>query len=218
MAGEYDDSEFVDHDFEAAEEPSVPASQPPVKAPTREELAEQVQAKQSRLTELNHEREELERERTQLEESKRRQTEFEQGRDEMAAYLGRGIGLLEEKQFAAQKDSDQMAATLGLLEESLSKIEGLNEASWSKETWNTELSRALAAIENSRMEWNSARVKWGFLDETHEQVKEENAGPNRPFRPLTEPQTFPQLCRVGFALTWPVLLAGLLVFTALLLK
>ncbi len=218
MAGEYDDSEFVDHDFEAAEEPSVPASQPPVKAPTREELAEQVQAKQSRLTELNHEREELERERTQLEESKRRQTEFEQGRDEMAAYLGRGIGLLEEKQFAAQKDSDQMAATLGLLKESLSKIEGLNEASWSKETWNTELSRALAAIENSRMEWNSARVKWGFLDETHEQVKEENAGPNRPFRPLTEPQTFPQLCRVGFALTWPVLLAGLLVFTALLLK
>lgn len=111
-----------------------------------------------------------------------------------------------------------MAATLGLLKESLSKIEGLNEASWSKETWNTELSRALAAIENSRMEWNSARVKWGFLDETHEQVKEENAGPNRPFRPLTEPQTFPQLCRVGFALTWPVLLAGLLVFTALLLK
>jgi len=218
MAGDFDDSDFVDHDFEATAGSSAPVSSPAARAPSREELVEQVRAKQSRLSELKHEQEELERQRTHLEDAKRRQSEFENGRDEMTAFLGRGIGLLEEKQFAAKKDADQMLSTLETLRESLTKVEGINESSWSQDDWNAELSRAMASIENARMEWNTARIKWSFLNDAHDTVKEENAGPNRPFRPLTEPQTFPQLCRVGFALTWPVLLAGLLVFTALLIK
>ena len=59
--------------------------------------------------ELKRIQEELERERAGLEETRRRQIEFQTGRDEMLRHLTRGVELLKESEFAARRDSEQMA-------------------------------------------------------------------------------------------------------------
>ncbi|HNQ88523.1 MAG TPA: hypothetical protein PKM73_07915 [Verrucomicrobiota bacterium] len=212
-----DDAEFVDREFPSPAEgpgsgsPSGPAPRPP----TREELEARAATTQQRITELRRAQEELERERTTLEEARRRRTEFEAGRGEMIQHLTRGIALLEQAEFQARRDADQMAKTLAAFREALGRLESIQEETWTTQNWNTELTRALTAIENARMEWNAARLKWTLLD---------GVAPAAPTAPpgTAAPGALPQLgfwslCRLGFAFTWPLAAAVLIAAVALLL-
>src|SRR6187402_2344559 len=151
MATEYDPAEFIDGDFQAARKAGATAAQHPAspfatipnRAPTREELESRVTDMQSKLGELKRAQQELERERSDLEETRRRQTEFTKGRQEMEQHLTRGIGLLEEAEFAARRDAEQMAKSLLDLRESLIKVQSVHEESWTKDNLNAELTRAL---------------------------------------------------------------------------
>ena len=85
----------------------------PLRAPTREEVDRKVVEAQQKLAELKRAQEDLERERAALEELRRRQTEFQTGRQEMIHNLTRGLGLLEEAEFNARRDAEQMVKTIG---------------------------------------------------------------------------------------------------------
>src|SRR5215203_2982066 len=119
MATQTDASEFVDREFEAAQQRSfrsgnaMTAHTDTSRAPTREEVDTKAGELQSRLAELKRAQTELERERGALEETRRRQTEFTTGREEVIHNLTRGIELLAESEFAARRDAEQMARTLG---------------------------------------------------------------------------------------------------------
>ena len=171
MASEYDPSEFVDNDFQSARKATATAtasaavmSGDPSRAPSREEVEARVGDMHHKLAELRRAQQELERERADLEETRRRQAEFTKGRQEMEQHLTRGIGLLEEAEFAARRDAEQMAKTLVDLRDAVLKIQAVQEESWTRDNFNTELTRALTAIENARMEWNSARLKFTVLN------------------------------------------------------
>src|SRR5579859_2958093 len=113
MSSDYDASEFIDSDFQAQRARSAsggPAGAQP--APTRQEVDSKVAETQQRLAELKRAQEELERERSALEETRRRQMEFQTGRQEMVHNLTRGIGLLEEAEFNSRRDAEQMAKAL----------------------------------------------------------------------------------------------------------
>src|SRR6266700_6356352 len=119
MASEYDPSEFVDSDFQSARKTTATLAQSSSmspgnssRAPTREEVETKVGDMQNKLAELRRAQQELERERGDLEETRRRQTELTQGRQEMEQHLTRGVGLLEEAEFAARRDAEQMARSL----------------------------------------------------------------------------------------------------------
>src|SRR3954463_2573838 len=115
MAAEYDATEFIDSDFEAHK---VPAPAPfaaatsggdSLRAPTREDVDRKVVEAQQKLAELKRAQDDLERERSALEELRRRQTEFQTGRQEMIHTLTRGLGLLEEAEFNTRREAEQMA-------------------------------------------------------------------------------------------------------------
>ncbi|MGN6643311.1 MAG: hypothetical protein ACTHKU_09985, partial [Verrucomicrobiota bacterium] len=167
MSSDFDPADFVDNDFQTrknspfASGTAVSASGS--RAPSREEVDSKVMEAQQRLSELRQAQEELERERASLEETRRRRIEFQTGREEMLQNLTRGVGLLEEAEFAARRDAEQMAKTLADFRSALSKIEIVNEENWTKDNFNIELTRALTAIENARMEWNTARLKYPLL-------------------------------------------------------
>src|SRR6267154_1934476 len=112
MAAEYDATEFIDTDFEAHKTPSpfaaTTSAADPLRAPTREEVDRKVVEAQQKPAELKRAQEDLERERASLEELRRRQLEFQNGRQEMVHNLTRGLGLLEESEFNARRDSEQM--------------------------------------------------------------------------------------------------------------
>src|SRR6266446_329553 len=162
MSADHDPTEFVDGDFEAHKAPSVAAASTfgqGQRAPTREEVDSRVADAHQKLAELKRAQEELERERAALEETRRRQLEFQTGRQEMIHHLTRGLGLLEEAEFNARRDVEQMAKALVDLREALTKIQAIHEETWTKEDFNVELTRALTALENARMEWNAVRLK-----------------------------------------------------------
>jgi len=224
MAAEYDATEFIDSDFEAHKAPTpfaaAPSSGDPLRAPTREEVDRKVVEAQQKLAELKRAQEDLERERAALEELRRRQLEFQNGRQEMVQHLTRGLGLLEEAEFNARRDSEQMTKTMADFKVALEKIQNVRDETWTKENFQMELTRALTVIENARMEWNSARLKLPALaGEAAQKLENENA-PAPAAASLTT-MSFGELCKIGFAMTWPLLvvaLGALGVFVAILLR
>ena|SRR6185369_860551 len=222
MASEFDESDFVDGDFQAARKSPFAAPQTGAggRPPTREELDSRVTETQQRLMELKRAQEELERERATLEEARRRRSEFQTGREEMLQNLTRGVGLLEEAEFSARRDAEQMAKTLGELRDALTKVQSIREETWTQENYKVEVTRALTIIDNSRMEWNASRLKWPLLAGPPQTTEPEGSTAERTAPPSLDSLGFLQLCRMGLALTWPlaiVALAGLGVFIFILL-
>jgi hypothetical protein len=211
---DYDPTDFVDTDFQAHKTPQAVTTTTvtvggALRAPTREEVDSRVVEAHQKLAELKRAQEELERERATLEETRRRRIEFETGRQELIHNLTRGLGLLEEAEFTARRDADQMAKALADLRDALGKIEAVREETWTKDNFSVELTRALTAVENARMEWNSARLKFPMLSG-------DSATPGRSGSPagVPEPASFAQLgfgqwCKLGLAFTLPIILTVL---------
>jgi hypothetical protein len=219
---DFDPADFVDDDFQTRKAQSA-ASAPgsPARAPTREEVDTRVADTQQKLLELKRAQEELERERSALEETRRRQMEFQTGRHEMVHNLTRGLGLLEEAEFTARRDAEQMAKTIADFRDVLSKIEAVREEAWTKDNFNVELTRALTAIENGRMEWNAARLKFPILTGEKAAASADGGESSGPEGLAVSERSFGQLCKLGLALTWPlalIALAALGVFVAILLS
>jgi hypothetical protein len=214
---EHDASDFIDSDFQSARQsafaaplPASPAAGTPPpsnRPPTTEELAAMVSQKHIKLAELKRAQEELERERAGLEELRRRKMECQTGRAEMLQHLTRGIGLLEAAEMAARRDAEQMARALDGFRDALSKVQSINDQAWSQENFATELTRGLTTLENARMEWNAARLKFPLLSGPAAEGAEAAAPKAAPS--LLSTASLGQLCRIGFALTWPLVLLGL---------
>ncbi len=208
MAAEYDATEFIDTDFTTQKST----------APSRDDVDRKVVEAQQKLVELKRAQEELERERAGLEELRRRQNEFQAGRQEMTQQLTRGLGLLEEAEFTARRDAEQMSKTLDDFRDALLKVQAIHEDAWTKENYQIELTRALTTIENARMEWNSARLKLPVLaGESRTTAASEKTAAAKVAPSLAE-LNFSQLCKIGLALTWPLLVAALGIFFALMLR
>ncbi|HJO08453.1 MAG TPA: hypothetical protein QGH16_01285 [Verrucomicrobiota bacterium] len=222
MSSKLDESDFVDRDLEAMQESgatSPGADDSSTDAPpSREELTSRVTETQQKLTELKRMQEELERERSEVEEARKRRTELATGREEMVQHLTRGIGLLEEAELSSGRSAEQLATSVGDLQDSLAKINDINESKWTEENWSVELTRALTTIENARMEWNSARLKWPVLDGETELPTATSVGqPQVAQRPSLEQYSFWQLSRLGLAFTWPLVVVGLGIIILLVL-
>ena len=223
MSSPFQSSDFVDTDYQAARQGTLATSETAESShsrpPTREELDSKVTDAQQRLTELKAAQESLEREKAALEEARRRQAEFHTGREEMVAHLTRGLGLLEQAEFTARRDAEQMSKTLVDLRTVMQQLQSIQQDSWTRENWSTELTRALTTIENARLEWNGARLKWPVLSgESSAAPAQTAAVKSTSLNALLAADNFSQLCRVGFALTWPVLLGALGIIVTLLLR
>src|SRR5882672_12807264 len=144
MSSDYDPTEFVDGDFQTHKAPySVGSSTAGQlqRAPTREEVDSKVAEAQQKLAELKRTQEELERQRAALEETRRRQMEFQSGRQEILQSLTRALGLLEEAEFRARRDSEQMAKAIADLREALGKVEGVHQEDWTTSNFDSELTQ-----------------------------------------------------------------------------
>jgi len=220
MPSDYDATEFVDGDFQTHKTPYGAASTggaQPQRAPTREEVDAELMRKQQQLAAILLEKEEKERERAALEETRRRQMEFQTGREETIQNLTRGLGLLEEAEFNARRDAEQMAKALTDLRDALSKVQAIHEGTWTKDNFSVELTRALTALENARMEWNAARLKFPVLSGQGPANATTAPETNMPPPSLLAQSSFSELCRLGLALSWPLVAVGLLALAALVL-
>lgn len=224
MSSDYDATEFIDGDLQAHKSSSVAAGPDAgtlQRAPTAEEVNAQATEAHQELAAKKRELEELERRRAALEETRRRQSEFETGRQEMLQNLTRGLGLLEEAEFTLRRDAEQMAKALVDLKDASSKVQAIREETWTKESFDVELTRALTTLENARMEWNAARLKFPVLSGPSTRGAETGSASEGPAQTLLGTYSFSELCRFGFAMTWPlaaVALVALALLVAVLLR
>ena len=226
MSTEIDAAEFVDTDFQPTRKSPFAAPAPaaagtpgdPSRAATREEVDGKVGEMQQKLAELKRVQNELERERAALEETRRRQQEFTTGRQEMVQHLTRGVGLLEQAEFAHRRDAEQLARQLVELRAALNNVQGIQEDAWTKNNFNSEISRALTVIENARLEWNSARLKFPVLEGALQPEPAAAAPAPVAAPPLLGARSYAELCKLGLAITWPLALLGLLHLVVMLLR
>jgi DNA repair exonuclease SbcCD ATPase subunit len=227
MASSFDASEFVDDDFESARKHATAGANPLTsagaspegkRAPTREEVDARVTEMQQRLGELRRQQQELERERAALEDVRRRQLEFTTGRQEVVQQLTRGVGLLEEVELAARRQAEQAAKTLVSFREALTKVQAIHEDTWTKDHLNVELTRALTTVENARMEWNAARLKFEVLHGTATPDKAPACAPGTPLEAVLKERSYAELCKTALALSWPIVLVALAIFVVLLVR
>jgi hypothetical protein len=207
MSSDYDATEFVDGDLHGQKSPystTAGGASPPLRAPSREEVETKVAEAQQKLAELKRAQEQLEHERAALEETRRRQMEFHAGRQEMIQHLTRGLGLLEEAEFNARRDSEQMSKAMVDLRDALTKVEAIHEEHWTRDNFNVELTRALTTLENARMEWNGARLRFPVLAAPIQTGPSDPGEEGSAARGLFATYSFGELCRLGFALTWPL--------------
>jgi len=219
MSSEYDPAEFVDRDFQAQKTPyatSASAGGAGQRAPTREEVDAELMQKQQQLAAILREKEEKERERASLEETRRRQMEFQTGREEAIQNLTRGLVLLEEAEFSARRDAEQMAKALVDLRDALTKVQAIHEETWTKDNFAVELTRALTTLENARMEWNAARLKFAVLSGQQAEATGPAAQKSANTPGLLRQLSPGELFRLGLALTWPLAITALLAAAALL--
>ncbi len=218
-----DPAEFVDHDYPTSRQgsgagfarPAGPSAAPSPRPPTREEVELQVSETQARLEELKRAQEKLERERAQLEDLRRRQAEFQTGREEMLQHLTRGVGLLEDAEFDRRREAEQMAQTLLEFRDGLQRLQAIRQEDWTQENYNIELTKALAAIENARMDWNTARLKFGVLNGSATAPSPREKGASAP---SLAAMPFKDLCKIGLAMTWPLVVLAAAIVALLLFK
>lgn len=196
----FDGTDFVDTDYS-----SPRSASPGPRAPSREDLDAQLTGTQQQLAKLKEAQDQLERTRAAVEEMRRRHADFTAGRGETLQSLTRGIGLLQKSEEDSRRDAELLSRTLEGLRSSLSHVERLNEQAWTSETWEQELTKALTTIENARLEYHSARLKWPVLEGKLPDGTAVRQAPDAPPAWTTLP--LGRLFRLGFALTWPLVLA-----------
>jgi len=179
---------------------------PVVAQPTpKEELDGKLDKTQEHLLLLRRQQQELERQKGELEELRRKQDEYTRGRAEMLDNLTRGLITLEREQIEAQRLAELCDKTMGAFRGYKERIEAIQDGEWTSETVRGELSKSLAVIQDSRLEFNRARTKLDCL----------NPGANQP-APLAEPvdQPFVQqrellrFAALGAAASAPLIIAG----------
>jgi hypothetical protein len=114
-----------------------------------------------------------------------------------------------------------MARAIGDLRDSMNKVQAINEETWSRDAFNVQLTQALTTLENARMEWNSARLKFAILSGEAGADRTPSEGGLKQVAPGFPGLSMGELCKLGLALTWPVAIAILVtgvVLLALLLR
>lgn len=185
-------------------------------------VAEELVSTQERLARLQQEKERLERQLVTIEELRRRQIEWETGRQEVLEKLTHGLTLLEEAEAKARRQAGRLNRLVEGFREALAQVQAIDESNWTEEDYPEQLTKALTILDNARMEWNAAVLEWPDLAKRPEELDQEtisNTGPASPIDwvALLRRLRFWELVRMGLALFFPVWVVGLLLAGVLLL-
>ncbi len=124
-----------------------------------EDLGEEVQKTNTELEKLKRQLEDIEKQKQRLEELKRRQDELETGRTELTDKFTRALVILQRETEETQKRLEQLHQIYNSFTQHLRVIEGINPKSWGANELPKELSRALSAVEDARVEYIKSQAK-----------------------------------------------------------
>ena len=128
-------------------------------APAPNEINIQVQRVEEQLLELKRQQEEIERQKKELDELSRKRREFDDGRREIVEKLTRGLVLLEREEFEVKRELEQIKIVRDSFAEHLGQTESINPAEWSNEELPSELTKALARVDQAKSIYSQSRAR-----------------------------------------------------------
>ena len=128
---------------------------------TTGELGDQVQQVRAELESLKQKQEEIEKEKARLEELKRRQDELDSGRTDMLDKLTRSLVVVQREIEETQQRVEQMHVIFNSFTQHVRHLEAINARTWNNADLPRELSKALSAVEDARVEYVKAQAKLG---------------------------------------------------------
>ncbi len=176
--------------------PSSPQADP---TSTANEINLKVQRVEEQLLDLKRQQEEIERQKKELDELSRKQREFDEGRRDIVEKLTRGLVLLEREEFEVKRELEQIKIVRDSFAEHLGQTENLNPADWSSEELPTELTKALARVDQAKAIYSQSRARLAALRQA-----EENQGEDAPDDSMSDSgapyeKSFGAMVREGFA-------------------
>lgn len=170
-----------------------------------------VQAAQE-LERLRKRQETLEREKRELEEIRRKQEEYERGKRDVIERLGQSLITMEKDELQAERMAELLNATRKQFKEMLAEVEKLNEALCPEERFGEELTKALALVEDTRMEYNKSLSKIEAAGGTEVRIASSVSAMGEPPRlNYDEERPFGYWLKVGMAVSLPLIVFILLV-------
>ena len=173
-----------------------------------ERLDEKVQLAEQQEQTLKRQLETIEKQKRELEELGRRQELLSAGKSEMADKLGRAVVVLERETLDAGRRLELLQTIHTSFEQHLQNIEAINPKAWDGLDINKELTRALAAVEDARGEYNRSYPKINVLPEQNAADAAADGAYAGDFGP-GDAKDFLGWLKVGFALSLPLIVLGL---------
>ena len=187
--------------FSEEQELLPPSSSPTDPTSTANEINLKVQRVEEQLLDLKRQQEEIERQKKELDELSRKQREFDEGRREIVEKLTRGLVLLEREEFEVKRELEQIKIVRDSFAEHLGETENLNPADWTSEELPTELTKALARVDQAKAIYSQSRARLLAL----RQAEEGQGGEDIPADLMPESggapyeKSFGAMVREGFA-------------------
>jgi predicted RNase H-like nuclease (RuvC/YqgF family) len=175
------------------------ASDPPVDpTSTANEINLKVQRVEEQLLDLKRQQEEIERQKKELDELSRKQREFDEGRRDIVEKLTRGLVLLEREEFEVKRELEQIRIVRDSFAEHLSQTENLNPADWSSEELPTELTKALARVDQAKAIYSQSRARLLALRQAEEGQSEDIPADLMPEASAPYEKSIGSMMREGF--------------------
>jgi chromosome segregation ATPase len=175
-----------------------------------EDLGEEVQKTNTELEKLKRQLEDIEKQKLRLEELKKRQDELEVGRSEMADKLTRSLVTVQREAEEAQKRLEQLNSIHNSFTQHLRYIEAINPKAWGALDLPKELSKALSAVEDARVEYMKAQAKIAVEASPDLPVSSGLATSFDQEYGFPEERGFKYWAKSGFAFTLPLQIIGVL--------
>jgi hypothetical protein len=175
-----------------------------------EDLGEEVQKTNTELEKLKRQLEDIEKQKLRLEELKKRQDELEVGRSEMADKLTRSLVTVQREAEEAQKRLEQLNSIHNSFTQHLRYIEAINPKTWGAMDLPKELSKALSAVEDARVEYVKAQAKIAVEGAPDIPAPVGLPSPFEQDYGYTEERGFKYWMKSGFAFTLPLQILGVL--------
>jgi len=175
-----------------------------------EDLGEEVQKTNTELEKLKRQLEDIEKQKLRLEELKKRQDELEVGRSEMADKLTRSLVTVQREAEEAQKRLEQLNSIHNSFTQHLRYIEAINPKAWGALDLPKELSKALSAVEDARVEFMKAQAKIAVEASPDLPVSSGLATSFDQEYGFPEERGFKYWAKSGFAFTLPLQIIGVL--------
>jgi predicted RNase H-like nuclease (RuvC/YqgF family) len=145
---------------------------------TANEINIKVQRVEEQLLDLKRQQEEIERQKKELDELSRKQREFDEGRRDIVEKLTRGLVLLEREEFEVKRELEQIKIVRDSFAEHLGQTENLNPANWSSEELPTELTKALARVDQAKAIYSQSRARLMALRQSEDAQATEDSIPS----------------------------------------